>query len=80
MKVRKDELLNSLPPGWSVDLFPAIQTAVQSSGVKVFVLDDDPTGTQTVQYVPVLTEWSRDTLIEVFSEPDLVTYILTNSR
>ena len=80
MKIRKDELLNSLPPEWSVNLFPAIQTTVQSSGVKVLVLDDDPTGTQTVHNVPVLTEWSRDTLIDVFSEPDPVTYILTNSR
>lgn len=28
------------------------------------VLDDDPTGTQTVHSVPVLAEWSVDILIK----------------
>jgi uncharacterized protein YgbK (DUF1537 family) len=80
MKVPKDELINSLPPEWTDDLFPAIRTNVHASGIKVFVLDDDPTGTQTVHDVPVLTEWSQDTLIKVFTESEPIAYILTNSR
>ncbi len=44
------------------------------------VLDDDPTGTQTVKDVPVLTEWSRASLKRVFEEEHACFYILTNSR
>jgi methylmalonyl-CoA epimerase len=42
----------------------------------VFVLDDDPTGTQTVYDVPVLTTW--DNLKDEFNRKTV--YILTNSR
>lgn len=47
---------------------------------KVIVLDDDPTGTQTVHDVPVFTDWSRETLEEVFDIPDSMVFLLTNSR
>ena len=44
------------------------------------MLDDDPTGTQTVAGVAVLTEWSVASLAaELRSEPP-VFYVLTNSR
>jgi hypothetical protein len=33
---------------------------------KVFVLDDDPTGTQTVHGVPVLAAWDVETLVREF--------------
>jgi uncharacterized protein YgbK (DUF1537 family) len=43
------------------------------------ILDDDPTGTQTIQDVPVVTNWDKDTLEnEVKNSP--VFFILTNSR
>jgi uncharacterized protein YgbK (DUF1537 family) len=47
---------------------------------KVVVLDDDPTGTQTVHGIPVLTTWRAKTL-----EQELLTdlpafYVLTNTR
>ncbi|MFY0628423.1 MAG: hypothetical protein JXR07_19155 [Reichenbachiella sp.] len=44
----------------------------------IVVLDDDPTGTQTVHDVDILTEWSEERLAEAFSSP--IFYILTNSR
>ncbi len=47
-----------LPPEWPHDLFPQLQAQIKAAGEKVVVLDDDPTGTQTVHGVPVLTEWS----------------------
>ncbi len=80
MRLHKQELLASLPPEWPEDLGPQIQEAVLTSGVKVVVLDDDPTGTQTVHDVPVLTRWSEDALAQVLREPQPVAYILTNSR
>lgn len=80
MRLRKDELLASLPPEWPEDLLPRIRAMLRRSGVKVVVLDDDPTGTQTVHNVPVLTEWSVQTLAEALAEPDVLVYVLTNSR
>ena len=80
MRIRKRQLLDALPPDWPEDLLPGIQAAVASSAVKVVVLDDDPTGTQTVHDVPVLTEWSPAALVAVLSEPDALVYVLTNSR
>ena len=55
MKVLRSDLLSPLPAEWSVDLFPTIRERISSSGAKVVVLDDDPTGTQTVHDVTVLT-------------------------
>ena len=46
----------------------------------IIVLDDDPTGTQTVHGVPVLTEWSEEVLRREFSQETPLFYILTNSR
>ena len=80
MRVARDDLLATLPPEWPADLFPTIQARVRQSGVRVAVLDDDPTGTQTVHGVPVLTEWSTGSLAQVLAEPEPVFYILTNSR
>lgn len=80
MKVKKDALLNSLPPEWPVDLLPLIRAKVKESGIKVVALDDDPTGNQTVHSVPVLTEWKRTALEAVLAEPGTLVYVLTNSR
>ncbi len=44
------------------------------------VLDDDPTGVQTVHDVPVVTDWREETLEELFSGPGSLKYVLTNSR
>ena len=44
------------------------------------VLDDDPTGTQTVHDIPVLTNWKLPTIIDEFSRQTPLFYLLTNSR
>ncbi|MEN6479902.1 MAG: four-carbon acid sugar kinase family protein [Anaerolineales bacterium] len=75
-----DELLTTLPPEWPSDLLPEIQQQVAAAGTKVVVLDDDPTGTQTVHDVAVLTDWSVDSLQEALRDPAPVVYVLTNSR
>jgi uncharacterized protein YgbK (DUF1537 family) len=76
----KNELLNSLPAEWPVDLRPAIREQVEASRRKIVVLDDDPTGTQTVHGVPVLTEWSVEALQAELANDLPAFYILTNSR
>ncbi|PTI56610.1 four-carbon acid sugar kinase family protein, partial [Staphylococcus succinus] len=44
------------------------------------VLDDDPTGTQTVKDLPVYTEWSETLIEDGFNQQNHMFYILTNSR
>ncbi len=46
----------------------------------IIVLDDDPTGTQTVHDIPVLTEWSKEAIRKEFEQGTPLFYILTNSR
>lgn len=50
------------------------------SNRKIVVLDDDPTGTQTVYDTPVLTTWGVDELAAAFESPGKLFYVLTNSR
>lgn len=47
---------------------------------KIVVLDDDPTGVQTVHNVPVYTNWEEETLREAFAGKEPLFFILTNSR
>ncbi len=51
-----------------------------SENLVIVVLDDDPTGTQTVHNIPVLTTWEEATLEEMFRAGTPLFYILTNSR
>ena len=47
---------------------------------KIVVLDDDPTGVQTVHDVSVFTGWDRDSVSAGFREGNPLFYIMTNSR
>lgn len=47
---------------------------------KIVVLDDDPTGVQTVHDIYVYTDWEKETLRKAFQEEDRTFFILTNSR
>ncbi|OAE00507.1 four-carbon acid sugar kinase family protein [Arthrobacter sp. OY3WO11] len=44
------------------------------------VLDDDPTGTQSVADLPVLTQWEVADFIWAFSQSKPAVYVLTNTR
>ncbi len=80
LPIKKSDLFAGLPEEWPVDLRPEIQRQVKKSHCKVAVLDDDPTGTQTVHGVPVLTDWSVETLQAELGNELPAFYILTNSR
>ncbi len=69
-----------LPPQWRENLLPAIRAHLAAHPTKVVVLDDDLTGTQTVDNIPVLTEWSRESLAAALRAPGTGFYILANSR
>ena len=47
---------------------------------KIVVLDDDPTGVQTVHDIAVSTNWTADSMADAFAQPQSLFYILTNSR
>lgn len=53
---------------------------LDASPFKLVVLDDDPTGVQTVHDVSVYTDWTMESLRRGFAEPGRLFYILTNSR
>jgi len=79
--VPREDLLAALPPEWpEADLRARIREATIASGRKVVVLDDDPTGTQTVHDLPVLTRWTPDDLAAAWDEAETTFYVLTNSR
>jgi uncharacterized protein YgbK (DUF1537 family) len=67
-----------LPPIWPTSLRANIRRAATDR--TLVVLDDDPTGTQTVRDVPVLMDPSGDDLIRLFEARTPVAFILTNSR
>ncbi len=76
-----DLLLATLPNEWpDAGLAAEIERQVAASRTKVIVLDDDPTGTQTVHDVLVVTDWSQETLAAALKEDRPVVFILTNSR
>lgn len=79
-RIRRDDLFATLPAAWPDAPLPAIAAAVRARGEKVVVLDDDPTGTQTVHGVPVLTAWSAATLRAELLREDQAVFLLTNSR
>ena len=78
--INKDALFASLPAVWPEDLSSAICAEVAASRRKLVVLDDDPTGTQTVYDVPVLTTWQTDELLQELLNDLPCFYLLTNTR
>lgn len=75
-----DEAISQLPSAWPEDLLPTIRARSAKLGRTIVVLDDDPTGTQTVADVPVLTTWSVDALAVEFDASEPIIFVLTNSR
>ena len=57
-----------------------LAAAREGFGRKVVVLDDDPTGVQTVHDVPVYTDWRTETLESALTEAGTMFFLLTNSR
>ncbi|MGA7749333.1 MAG: four-carbon acid sugar kinase family protein [Gallionella sp.] len=47
---------------------------------KIIVLDDDPTGSQTVHGCLLLTRWDKDTLREAITDASPLFFVLTNTR
>lgn len=75
------ELLANLPPEPDeANLFLDLQRAVAENGRKLVVVDDDPTGTQTVHDVELFTTWNIQMLTKALEKEARLFYLLTNSR
>lgn len=59
------------------DLF---RKEIEQDCSKIIVLDDDPTGVQTVHDISVYTKWTEECIKKGFEENRKLFYILTNSR
>lgn len=77
-----DDLLAEQPP-------PALPPAgarerclrsLRDTSTAVIALDDDPTGTQAVRDVPVVTVWGEGDLSGLLEDPVRLGFVLTNSR
>lgn len=53
---------------------------IAANNKKIVVLDDDPTGVQTVHDISVYTNWEKDSIRQGFEEENHLFYVLTNSR
>ncbi|KZV41681.1 hypothetical protein F511_25504 [Dorcoceras hygrometricum] len=76
----KEHVLRALPSEWPTDPVENMLNVAQKNLKTLVVLDDDPTGTQTVHDIEVLTEWSIESLAEQFGKKPKCFFILTNSR
>jgi uncharacterized protein YgbK (DUF1537 family) len=57
-----------------------VARAVRDSGRVLLVIDDDPTGTQTVHGVPLVTTWTPDDLAWALRQGAPAVWVLANTR
>ncbi len=76
-------------PVFVLDTYPAadqekidslLKKELDQNKTKIVVLDDDPTGVQTVHDISVYTDWTPESIRNGFLDKNKVFYILTNSR
>lgn len=79
MPIDRNTLLGGLPP--ATDLRPEDVVAARGTQARrLVVLDDDPTGTQSVADLPVLNSWSPADLEWALRTGAAAVYVMTNSR
>lgn len=76
--VQLDHLLAGAPAPITIEA--AEVAASLSDDLVLVVLDDDPTGTQSVAGLPVLTRWEDDDLDWALAQGAPAVYVLTNTR
>ncbi len=79
-KFLKSELFAKIPSVDEKFFHNELATALKNSKLKIVVLDDDPTGVQTVNGISVYTDWTEESIAAGFAEENSMFFILTNSR
>ena len=62
------DVLNSYRPIDTQKIDELLSAEIASSDKKIVVLDDDPTGVQTVHDITVYTGWDRESILDGFNE------------
>lgn len=78
--MRINEAFGKFSPVNDTDVDRELQSCLRQLNKKIIVLDDDPTGVQTVHGISVYTDWSAESIEAGFSEDSPMFFILTNSR
>ena len=80
VKTISADILKSFPKADEEKVSRMLQEDVNKNRKKIVVLDDDPTGVQTVHDVSVYTNWEKSSIEQGFAEENMLFYVLTNSR
>ncbi|OCA85346.1 four-carbon acid sugar kinase family protein [Pseudobacillus wudalianchiensis] len=75
-----EEVFNKIPSVDTGFVNEMIEKELKNLNKKIIVLDDDPTGVQTVHGISVYTDWSLNSIEKGFQEDNSMFFILTNSR
>lgn len=75
-----EEVLNKIPTIDEGKVNELIKEELNHHNKKIIVLDDDPTGVQTVHGISVYTDWTLESIERGFQEEISMFFILTNSR
>lgn len=74
------DILDSFPKADVQEVDRLLGLELDRLNKKLVVLDDDPTGVQTVHGVSVYTDWSKNSFEDGFQSGSNLFFILTNSR
>ena len=75
-----ETLLENIPENDTISLRNANKLLFEAMGCTCVIIDDDPTGNQTVYDIPLLTTWDQATLEHEFLQKTPAFFLLTNSR
>ncbi len=74
------EIQKQYPPVDTTDYRQLNNMLFKQLNKSCIVIDDDPTGNQTVYDIPLYSDWSVDTLTSAFRNKTPMFFLLTNSR
>jgi uncharacterized protein YgbK (DUF1537 family) len=75
-----EHIIEKLPRSQFTGIFPRLEEFVRDSDRCIIVLDDDPTGCQTLHGIPVLFHWDPDILEREMRNGTPLFFLMTNSR
>lgn len=74
-------ILNTIPQALNIEsAWPQLREAVKIDPRTLIVIDDDPTGCQTVYDINVLLDYSVESIRKQMEKNDRMFYVLTNTR
>ncbi len=80
MSITLSNILEQLPIESQIDFRSKNQHLFKQKDKACIIIDDDPTGNQTVYDIPLLTTWDLNVFVTEFINKIPVFFVLTNSR